>query len=643
MAQAAGEMLYALLGHAGDAVRTASTAQANSTTNQQPTYELAQHLATDASDAALAARLLALADNYAAIDAHLSAHLFEDHLDHQQDTDSYTLALYAGLEEALAPYRARVLELEQRLLLEPELTLTEIQLELDVYALTLPRLRSLVERCAPLRSVALLDALDEAAASAVSSVRAAVSVVRWHVQRAFLAQLHAWLLYGELLPAAGAFLVRPAAAAAAAATTGAAAADADAVAPQPKLLSVWASYEVAIDQTPRALPTRLAETILFVGKAVRVLREADTAEAATWATGAAIAPEGDGALTAVAAVPLPPLDHLLDGFASELAELRVSSEPFELGELEPLLRRMKHATSARLWTYLWGNGLPALLAGLKAHYLLGRGELYHGLLTDLRAPMRVLPSRRLSLQAMLARAADGDAAADPYAERLSLQLPPALPGDSAFGAWRRLALRVDVPWPMQLLVNASALERYADIFSFLLVVKRTQMELHARWCHQKESAALPAAERARLHPLWRLRAHMAFFVDNLQYYLQVDVLEAQWAALVQTANQCADFEELVRAHEATLGAIHAQCFLQSASVSAALESIFEQSLELCHLLGDDGGGTPRAAVAREFGKQVSFFVSYLSGVSSPQASQHLAQLLLRLRFNEFDLSSVGDL
>jgi len=28
-------------------------------------------------------------------------------------------------------------------------------------------------------------------------------------------------------------------------------------------------------------------------------------------------------------------------------------------------------------------------------------------------------------------------------------------------------------------------------------------------------------------PLWRLRAHMSFLVDNLQYYLQVNVLDVR--------------------------------------------------------------------------------------------------------------------
>ena len=80
---------------------------------------------------------------------------------------------------------------------------------------------------------------------------------------------------------------------------------------------------------------------------------------------------------------------------------------------------------------------------------------------------------------------------------------------------------------------------------------------------RSRSGRLPAEQRALLMPLWRLRAHMAFLVNNLQYYLQVDVLEAQWQAFMTVAETCADFEELTAAHEACLAALHAQCFLQA--------------------------------------------------------------------------------
>ena len=146
-------------------------------------------------------------------------------------------------------------------------------------------------------------------------------------------------------------------------------------------------------------------------------------------------------------------------------------------------------------------------------------------------------------------------------------------------------------------------------------------------------------------PLWRLRAHMAFLIDNLQYYMQVDVLEVQWEKLMATAESCADFEQLVSAHEACLAALHAQCFLQVGAVSSALHQIFQLCLSLCRMLSYPEAAERQAAayraqfgtLQREFQRQAAFLFAFLSNMSSPQASPHLAQLLLRLNFNEFFL------
>jgi gamma-tubulin complex component 4 len=245
--------------------------------------------------------------------------------------------------------------------------------------------------------------------------------------------------------------------------------------------------------------------------------------------------------------------------------------------------------------------------------------------------------------------------------------------------------QLEVRWPLQLLVSPACRERYSELFRFLLLVKRVQMELHAAWNTQTQSIHLPAQQRALLMPLWRLRAHMAFLIDNLQYYLQArprlrqptlslaacraavrcgvadqalfwahlpenaltaghvhafslacaprwqaDVLDVQWQALMASARSCDDFESLTRAHEQCLAAMHAQCFLQASSVSAALQQIFQLCLALCRMLAYAEAGaraeaayrTQFATVSREFSRQSAFLFAFLSNMSSPQQSPH---------------------
>ena len=59
--------------------------------------------------------------------------------------------------------------------------------------------------------------------------------------------------------------------------------------------------------------------------------------------------------------------------------------------------------------------------------------------------------------------------------------------------------------------------RYDGLFRFLLLLRRAQIALQQIW------ALLMQYRRKaeELRPVWELRTHMGFLVDNLQYYVQV--------------------------------------------------------------------------------------------------------------------------
>lgn len=334
----------------------------------------------------------------------------------------------------------------------------------------------------------------------------------------------------------------------------------------------------------------------------------------------------------------------LEAAAHALRRLPTSDGLVQLAPLEALLARLHRVATSSLWRHLTiEGGLPDLLRAMNGYFLLAKGNVWHTLLEELRPSMAERPNAHLDLSAALLHATSAEPP-EPHLHGLRLVLlPNAVPGASAYDCWRGLTLTLAVPWPLQLLMHSASIARYSELFRFLLLVKRVQLELQAAWIEQAHFSRLPAEQRALLLPLWRLRAHMAFLIDNLQSYLMVDVLEAQWQSFMRVAETCADFEALAGAHEACLSALHAQCFLQASSVATALHEIFQLCLALCRMLTYADRSTRAeaayrsqfATVSREFSRQSAFLFAFLSNMSSPQASPHLAQLLLRLNFNSF--------
>lgn len=84
--------------------------------------------------------------------------------------------------------------------------------------------------------------------------------------------------------------------------------------------------------------------------------------------------------------------------------------------------------------------------------------------------------------------------------------------------------------------------------------------------------------------VWLTRNYMSFLVDNLQFYLQADVLEAQFAELETKIKQSKDFEQIRMAHDTFLTKIQAQSFILNKTVYNCLNEIMDICLAFSSLV-----------------------------------------------------------
>ena len=59
----------------------------------------------------------------------------------------------------------------------------------------------------------------------------------------------------------------------------------------------------------------------------------------------------------------------------------------------------------------------------------------------------------------------------------------------------------------------------------------------------------------------QLRNNLIFIIDNLQYYLQVDVLESQYTIMENNMKNTRNFEDVQKAHSIFLANVMSQTFL----------------------------------------------------------------------------------
>lgn len=75
--------------------------------------------------------------------------------------------------------------------------------------------------------------------------------------------------------------------------------------------------------------------------------------------------------------------------------------------------------------------------------------------------------------------------------------------------------------------------RYNVVFRYLLSVRRVQSQLQHCWALQMQRKHLKSSQSDAVK--WRLRNHMAFLIDNLQYYLQVTAAALWFTSFVPSS------------------------------------------------------------------------------------------------------------
>ncbi|KAK5622990.1 Gamma-tubulin complex component 4 [Crenichthys baileyi] len=580
----------------------------------------------------------------------------------------YLRAFCTGLDSMLQPYRQALLDLEQEFLGDPHLTISHVNYKLDQFQLLFPSVIVVVEtiKSQKIHGCQILETVYKHSCGGLPPVRVALEKILAVCHGVMYKQLAAWMLHGLLLDQSEEFFIKQGPSA------GGAAANQDEeeedlglgglsgkqlrelqdlrlIEEENMLAPSLQQFSLRTEMLPSYIPIRVAEKILFVGESVQMFENHNHS------------PSRAGSI----------LKHQEDAFAAELHRLK--QQPlFSLVDFENVIDGIRSTVAEHLWTLMVEEAdLLEQLKIIKDFYLLGRGELYQVFIDlaqhMLKAPPtavtehdvnvafqqaahkvlldddNLLPLLHLTVdyQGKDSKDASGPReGATPPQDSSPREVPPT--------GWAALGLAYKVQWPLHILFTPAVLEKYNVVFRYLLSVRRVQSQLQHCWALQMQRKHLKSSQSDAVK--WRLRNHMAFLIDNLQYYLQVDVLESQFSQLLQQINSTRDFESIRLAHDHFLSNLLAQSFILLKPVFHCLNEILELCQSFCSLVGQsvaslDDRGTAQQLdlLVKGFRRQSSLLFKILSSVRNHQINSDLAQLLLRLDYNKYYTQAGGTL
>uniref|UniRef100_A0A3Q0S2N5 Gamma-tubulin complex component n=1 Tax=Amphilophus citrinellus TaxID=61819 RepID=A0A3Q0S2N5_AMPCI len=571
----------------------------------------------------------------------------------------YLRAFCTGLDSMLQPYRQALLDLEQEFLGDPHLTISHVNYKLDQFQLLFPSVMVVVEtiKSQKIHGCQILETVYKHSCGGLPPVRMALEKILAVCHGVMYKQLAAWMLHGLLLDQSEEFFVKQGPSAGGAAANqeeeeedlglGGLSGkqlrelqDLRLIEEENMLAPSLQQFSLRAEMLPSYIPIRVAEKILFVGESVQMFENHNHS------------PSRAGSI----------LKHQEDMFAAELHRLK--QQPlFSLVDFENLIDRIRSTVAEHLWTLMVEEAdLLEQLKIIKDFYLLGRGELYQ-VFIDLAQHMLKTPPTAVTehdvnvafqqaahkvlldddnLLPLLHLTVDyqgKDSKATPPQDTSPREVPPT--------GWAALGLAYKVQWPLHILFTPAVLEKYNVVFRYLLSVRRVQSQLQHCWALQMQRKHLKSSQTDAVK--WRLRNHMAFLIDNLQYYLQVDVLESQFSQLLQQINSTRDFESIRLAHDHFLSNLLAQSFILLKPVFHCLNEILELCHNFCSLVSqtvaslDDRGAAQLDLLVKGFRRQSSLLFKILSSVRNHQINSDLAQLLLRLDYNKYYTQAGGTL
>lgn len=173
-------------------------------------------------------------------------------------------------------------------------------------------------------------------------------------------------------------------------------------------------------------------------------------------------------------------------------------------------------------------------------------------------------------------------------------------------------------------------QRYNDIFHLLIILRYVQMELSSLWMELKN--------KEKHSFICYLRNAMAFFIDNFQYYIQIDVLEYKYKQLIRSIESSRDFQQIKHLHELFLADIQTNSFMLLTTAYQSIRNIISICIQFCIKLKQKEQQLDELILRKfgqEFNEEIRLLFGILGMVQKHNALPHLGIFLTRLDFNRF--------
>ncbi|RWS31957.1 gamma-tubulin complex component 3-like protein [Leptotrombidium deliense] len=259
----------------------------------------------------------------------------------------------------------------------------------------------------------------------------------------------------------------------------------------------------------------------------------------------------------------------------------------EKGEFQKLLQRAYKETSEKALKLLFEDyQFMNHLRGLRLFLLLGQGDFIRHLM-DILEPELEKPAQQLkqhclaSLLNSAIRSTNAQFLDDDVIDRVDVRVPEKSVGETG---WDVFTLTYQTRGPISTILTAQCMNHYSGLFKHLWRSKRMEYVLTSLWKRQvtfARSAKIIPKLKQVCHFSQTLLSEMMHFIQQMQYYIEFEVMECCWDELLRKIANAKDIDALVDAHEYFLNTVISRSMLDAESQELAeqLRAIYDVIIE----------------------------------------------------------------
>jgi len=203
------------------------------------------------------------------------------------------------------------------------------------------------------------------------------------------------------------------------------------------------------------------------------------------------------------------------------------------------------------------------------------------------------------------------------------------------------AFGYQVDWPISLVLNHKALARYQMLFRHLFYCKHIERLMSAVWLTNKGTKFLPGSSFAVYHPSFGLRQKMLTLIQNLSYYMMVEVIEPAWDSLVASLSLCTTVDDVLIKHNDFLDNCLHDCLLSSPQLLTTVKKLlgicseFSEYMQNLRFSSTDDFNQDIARFDLQFNSVLFSLLDKISQLGRDNYNEKVLNILHRIDFNGF--------